>query len=165
MRMIDANAGWSRKCPTVYLCGPMSGLTFHEANTWRLHADDTLGDHFIEAINPLRHLDMAAHEVFLAASYEATMKTDRSITVRDRMDVKRSDLLLANLLAANKTSVGSAIEFGWADLLGIPVVTVLDLKTVNGSLNQFNHPMIRDISDWVVPTLGEALDIVVKVLR
>lgn len=159
---VDMGAVWSRKCPTVYLCGPMGGLTFHEANTWRLHADDTLGDHFIEAINPLRHLDMGADEVFLTASYEAAMKTDRSITTRDRMDVKRSDLLLANLLAANKTSVGSAIEFGWADLLDIPVVTVLDPANVD---NQFNHPMIRDISDWVVPTLGEALDIVVKVLR
>ncbi len=158
---IDMSAMWSRRCPIVYLCGPMVGLTYDESNAWRMKADNFLGDHWIETLSPLRHLKPEDFDgVFTAEQYQTVMCSDRSITARDRLDVQRCDLMLANFEGVNRASMGSAIELGWADAYRKPVVGVITLGET-----PFDHPMIRDIVSWPCVTLDLALEVVVQVLR
>ncbi len=157
---IDMNTTWTRRCPIVYLCGPMIGLTYDEANAWRMKADEFLGEHYIETLSPLRHVVKAYGDKFTNEQFQDVMSSDRSINTRDRIDVERCDLVLANFEGCTKASVGSFIELGWADAYRKPVVGVITL----GEGRQ-DHPMVRDIISWPTVTLDLALEVVVRVLR
>jgi hypothetical protein len=50
------------------------------------------------------------------------MSKPKGLTTRDRWDAMRCDVLLVNLLGATKVSIGTVLEFGWADAMDIPIV-------------------------------------------
>lgn len=55
-------------------------------------------------------------------------------------------------------SLGTLTEFGWADAFGKPIVTVLKPGSVH------DHPFVRALSGFIVPTLDDAIDIIKSVL-
>jgi len=145
----------SNETKLVYLAGPINHLTYEEANRWRCNASDELRKWDIETLNPLRLKKVLLPSGILTDSYSHPFVSDSGIAVRDRLDVKRSSVILANFLGATVVSSGTPIEFGWADILGIPIVMVIE-KTGN----PFDHPMIRHIAGIRVDNLDFGIEAV-----
>ena len=146
--------------PNVYLAGPIAHLTFDEANFWRKYATNYLNNNGILGVSPLRGKEFLVDRGPTGlAAYDEPMASDAGIVSRDRSDVENADMVLVNLLGASKVSCGTPVEYGWADILRVPVVTVMEKE---GSV--YDHPFIRRISSYRVETLQEGLDICVAVL-
>ena len=145
---------------TIYLCGPITGCTFMEAkHGWREQVYNYLTPKGITCLSPLRHLredqiDTGDHKSMNPnGAAVGCLSTPRGLTERDRFDTVRSDLVFCNLLGATRASIGSMIEFGWADAHRIPVLTVMEKDNVH------NHGMVTAISSWTVTTLEEAMEV------
>jgi nucleoside 2-deoxyribosyltransferase len=88
------------------------------------------------------------------------LSSDRGITHRDRFDVMTSDAVLFNFLGAERVSIGTCIEVGWADAYRKPCVIVMEPKD-----NLHDYPMIREIAGWRVPTLDDSVEILDRILN
>lgn len=122
----------------VYLCGPINMCTDAEANDWRQWVRDNLeapSDQF-ETIDPMIRDYRGVEE-----------KAYREIVDLDKVDVRRTDIVLAN---CTKASAGTSMEIFYAWTLGKIVVSIADPKQVS--------PWVRYHSTTVVPTLEEAIE-------
>ncbi|KKK60979.1 hypothetical protein LCGC14_3018960, partial [marine sediment metagenome] len=90
-------------------------------------------------------------------------ETDKGITTRDRSDIQACDILLVNAIGITVTSVGTAIELGWADAFRKPIVMVLPKK--EQPTHPFNHGMVREITGYTVENLDEGLYICQVILQ
>ena len=116
---------------TVYLAGPITGLTYETArHGWRKEFALMLPSHIIP-ISPMRGKDalMGVKEM----QGDPNMYPDNAlcappgIIARDRNDVKNCDVMVACFLGAkDKASIGTSVEFGWADAYRKPVVMVIE---------------------------------------
>tara|TARA_Y100001933_G_scaffold232544_1_gene251226 strand:+ start:104 stop:556 length:453 start_codon:yes stop_codon:yes gene_type:complete len=144
----------------VYLAGPIAGLTYGDATDWRddvKRALETMPH--VKALSPLRNKTYFDREQTLEDSYEQLLFSgQRAITVRDRFDCLRADVILMNLLGAKKVSIGSMIEMGWADDLKRPVVLVMEPGNIH------DHAMVRELASWIVPDLQQAVTVVHGIL-
>jgi nucleoside 2-deoxyribosyltransferase len=142
--------------PTVYLAGPITGLSYGGATDWREYARKELDKYGIDAFSPMRgkiYLEKFKDLSGAADAYSAwPLSTAKGITTRDRFDATRVDLVLANLAGADRVSIGTMIEFGWADAHRRPIVTVMEPTG-----NVHDHAMVREMAGFIVPTLDEAL--------
>jgi nucleoside 2-deoxyribosyltransferase len=89
---------------------------------------------------------------------EGALSSPKGITARDRFDTMRSDLIFCNLMGMDKISVGSMIEFGWADAMRIPILLVAE----EGNIHE--HAMVNDMISFRAYSLKEGLDIARHVL-
>lgn len=120
----------------VYLAGPISGLTYDEAAlTWRQYVDKNLaGDYTLQYNEIIKCYSPMRGKQFLKASGELgsqgynqnPLSTAPAILGRDRNDVATSQLVFVNLLGAKITSIGTMVEFGWADAYRVPIVLVME---------------------------------------
>ena len=85
---------------------------------------------------------------------EVPLCSPRGITVRDRWDALRCDVMLVYLLGAERVSIGTVMEIAWADAQRTPIVLVMDEE------NLHNHSMIRESVGYIVKDLGSACEIV-----
>ena len=140
---------------SVYLAGPIAHLTYEEAQNWRTYAIDWLAEYGIDGRSPLRGKEfLAAVGKIGIKEFTDPMASDRGIVARDRYDVQTADVMLVNLLGADKVSCGTPAEFGWADAFGTVVVTVIEDE---GSV--YDHPFVRGLSGYRVTTLEEGLEL------
>ena len=150
----------------VYLAGPMYGLTHDEASGWRDEATEKLRGVGITCLSPLRGLTKNkvgttrwGDGIIAHYYYDNPLFCERGILTRDYNDVKRSSLLLVNLLQASGTaSIGSISEIGWAYESRKPVVLIM------GKDNVHRHPMITEAAGFIVPSLDAAIEVVESVL-
>lgn len=139
--------------PAVYLAGPMKGLTFEACNRWRIEAAFRLGERGIATINPVE-AELIAHQGALSCSGNGVMTSPKAIVAKDRHYVlNRATAMLVNFTDAPAVSIGTCVEFGWADAARIPVVTVLPDD------NPHHHAFIRELSGWVAADLNDAIGI------
>jgi nucleoside 2-deoxyribosyltransferase len=142
--------------PSVYLAGPITGLTYEGATDWRDDVREQLYHFNINAFSPLRGKSYLKGKYAIADKYdEFAMSTEQAITARDRFDCTRCDLVLFNFLGAPKTSVGSCIELGWADGARRPSILVIE---PTGNLH--DHSMVRAICGWRVASINAAVEII-----
>lgn len=136
----------------VYLCGPIGGLTFKEANTWRQIAEYNLKP--LEVLNPLRDMEGTGQKCYgdhMNGDGPGIAPFDDRFH-RDYNDVMRADALLVNFRGTSRKSIGSAVELGWAYHRGIHVVTVIDRGNIN-------HDIFLDKCMGIkVDTLGEGME-------
>lgn len=148
---------------SVYLAGPISGLTFGECTDWRKHAVESLEIVGIKAWSPMRHKDylanMGALPAVLPANMKKVMSRPKGIISRDRFDCTRVDAILMNLVGAKTVSIGTMMELAWADLSRIPVVCAIE-----ESGNVHEHSMVDEAINFRVPTLEEAIQVVKMIL-
>jgi nucleoside 2-deoxyribosyltransferase len=135
---------------TVYLAGPIENLSYDNATSWREFTTIQLQDVSIQTRNPMRHKlhlkkseKIVSHEHFNA----------KEIIDRDRADVSTCDLILVNFMGTNHASVGTFVELGWADMLRIPVIAVMDDNDPKR-----NHPFIKSICSVIVNRLDDGID-------
>lgn len=147
----------------VYLAGPITGMTWNGATSWRDYAREKLAPFGIEGLSPLRAKHYIArhgadHEVQQTYD-EHPLSTQKGITTRDRFDCTRADVVLVNLIGASDRSIGSILELGWADAFRRPTVLAIE-----PSGNCHDHPMVREVVGFRTATLDEALDVAVAIL-
>lgn len=144
----------------VYLAGPISGETYAEATDWRRDFAGRFLGGGITCLDPMRgkaYLDVP--DTIKDEYADTQLSSARGITVRDRFDTMRADIVVMNLLGAKKASIGSMIEAGWLDSKRIPLVLVMEPEG-----NIHHHAMLREIASWVVPSLDAAAQIVQSLL-
>jgi nucleoside 2-deoxyribosyltransferase len=149
---------------TVYLAGPITGLTFAGCTDWRKHAIEQLAEVGVRGLSPMRCKDyLAALPVISGTGEEyahmGPLSLPRGVITRDRFDTTRCDVVLVNLLGAKAVSIGTVMEIAWADLSRIPIVCAMEKG------NPHEHMMIHEALGYRVPTLEEALRIVAAILK
>ena len=144
----------------VYLSGPITGLSFEGCTDWREYAIRNLDAFHIQGVSPMRAKDYLKSEGIVGDSYENTvLSSSRGIITRDRWDTTRCDVILVNLLGAEKVSIGTVMEIAWADLSRIPIILVLESQD-----NIHEHSMIREATGFRVETLEEGLNVAKAIL-
>ena len=148
----------------VYLAGPIAAVDLSEAIGWRDDATDLLNARGINAYSPLRgKLNLLPSTGAIGndpANYTTSPLTRaKGITTRDRYDVTSADMMIANLLSMTERSIGTAIEFGWADMARVPVILIIEPE---GSIA--DHPMIQEIAGFQVETVEAACALAAQIL-
>ena len=158
--------------PIVYLAGPISRETWEGAIGWREHARAYLNRYGIATLNPLRAKEFLQRAMGEGRTFSELEKSDYSevsgpysglvsghgILHRDRWDVLRSDLILANFEEAKQISIGTVMEVAWANAAGIYVLTAMAEKSVH------DHKMFLEASSLVVPSCANALALIPDIL-
>ncbi len=144
---------------SVYLAGPITGLSFDTASSWRDEASLYLRDYGITAFSPLRGGVNLIHEPCIKDRYEeSVLHTQKGFTTRDRWDISRCDLLFVNLLGAEKASIGTIVEIGWADSYRKPIVLAMEENNIH------QRPIIREIAGFIVENFDTAMQTIVNIL-
>jgi hypothetical protein len=149
----------------VYLSGPISGLTFGECTDWREYVSRAFPPH-IQGVSPLRAKRFLADKGKLEGAYEYPLATSRGINTRDLFDVRRSSVVLVNLLGCTKdnpktkVSIGTVAEMVVAFDHHIPIVCAIEPD----GLNIHEHPMLNEWIDYRVTSLDEAIEITTAVI-
>lgn len=154
------------KC-RIYLAGPITGCTYDQArNGWRKDFAEMMPDH-VECLSPMRFKDDLKDETDIDGSpdmyHDSLFATGKGITRRDMFDVRRSDMIVANLLNEeinDKVSIGTSVEFGWANAFRVPLVMIVDPFKDGVVTNPHHHAMLFEIADYVVPNLKDAATVV-----
>ena len=151
--------------PSVYLAGPITGLTYDDGQDWREYAKGLLAPD-IDAYSPLRAkahlsalgvLDNAGKSDSKYLGLNA-LSEPQGITARDRFDCTGRSMVLVNFLGATQVSVGTCIELGWADGARRPVVIAMEEDNIH------RHAMVNQIAGFIVPTLEDAVTVCKAVL-
>jgi len=149
------------RLPKVYLGGAISGLTYDQGQDWREFVVSLLAGRGIEGFSPLRAKGYLRSKGVIEQGYEDTpLSTDHGITTRDRWDVQTADAVLFNLLGAKRVSIGTMIEYGWADARRIPIITCIE---PTGNIH--DHPMLREITGFRVDNLQDAVELLDRILN
>lgn len=151
---------------TVYLAGPISGLSYDGAVDWRNDTIIELAKHGIKGLSPMRAKEYLSGMQDLDKNcveygHINVMSSPKGIITRDRFDATRCDVLLVNMLGADRVSIGTVMEMAWADLCRTPIVCAIEK---DGS-NPNEHAMIDQAIGFRVSSLKEALDITVAILK
>jgi nucleoside 2-deoxyribosyltransferase len=135
----------------VYLCGPIDGKTTEEAkHGWRAEVSSLLSED-IRPVSPMRsdpeESGVLSSQPLAYANHP--MMTPAAITARDRFDVMRCDVLLADL-RGKTVSKGSMIELGWADAYRKPVIAIVRPEDCHW------HVMVNSIAAIIVDDIPSA---------
>lgn len=166
---------------TVYLAGPITGLTYSDArHGWREHFAEMLPPHILP-LSPMRGKDALMDVKEMMGNPDMypsnALCCPSGIVARDRNDIKNCDVVVACFLGAtDHPSIGTAVEFGWADAYRKPLVMVveddLNLPTVDEDgistlvvnhgteRNIHLHAFLTEIAGFRMNNLEEAAQIV-----
>jgi nucleoside 2-deoxyribosyltransferase len=139
---------------TVYLAGPISGLSYDEASNRikrvRYELERDLGN--VLVLHPLTAKGYLRNELNLAPNgYKYPPSTDHAIVERDMWMVKQADIVLCNLCGAKTISIGSVAELAWAHMLGKHTVVAMEPE------NLHQHAFVLQMADVVFPQEKEAI--------
>lgn len=144
----------------VYLCGPITGLSYKGATDWRLHAAEVLRDAGFAPLSPMRGKAFLEKETCIQDSYGTEESaTKHSIFNRDKFDCVRSEILLMNLAGASAVSIGSVMELAWSHMSGNFCVVVME----DG--NPHVHAFVREAAAVIFADLDDALDYIMATFK
>ncbi len=153
---------------SCYLAGPITGLTYNNARYgWRSSFSTMLGKiaPHIECYSPMRQKEFLSSLQGMQCrgadldSLEHAISRPLGILGRDRNDVRERDVIVACFLGAEKASIGTVWEIGYACALQKPIVVIMEEKN-----NPHDHVFITHTAHYVVPTLEEAAKITASLL-
>ena len=134
----------------IYAAGPITGQSYHGATDWYELLRDGIPE--AEIVVPMRGKDWAKRvKKFKSGDYDkdfrltplnSAISSDNGIFSRDMWDVKRADLVFANLGDIEKVSIGTVCEITAAQLFGNLSVVIAKKGGVH------DHPFIRQAA-WV----------------
>lgn len=150
---------------TVYLYGPITGLSFAGAQDWRTWMAEQLAPHGIQAISPLRFKDYLANLQSISGhgreyAEMGVLSTPSGVLARDKFDVLRVDMLAGNFLSTDRVSIGSMFEQAWAHQAHKPVAVA-----VPPDGHPHDHMFFNQTVDFRVGTLEALRDVVLAVLE
>jgi nucleoside 2-deoxyribosyltransferase len=151
----------------IYLAGPISGLQYNEAVSWRDKITEILKDtgNKICCLSPMRTKGKLNDRCVgrIQQSYEdfGCMYSDRGIMSRDFHDCTTSDLVIFNLLDAKTISIGTIMELAWCYQSKIPSVVIMLPERF---VNIHDHPMVREAINFRVNSIEEAVEVAISIL-
>lgn len=148
---------------TVYLAGPITGLTHDEARYgWRKEFASLMPEH-VFCNSPMRGKGMLRDFGPLTSGKnypDNAMTTSEGITCRDFNDVRTSDAMIACFLESEgRLSGGTFMEYGFAHAFQKPIIGIGSPDDPN-----LSHLMAQRVMGWRVDTLEEAAIIVTHLL-
>lgn len=148
---------------TIYLAGPITGLTHDEARYgWRKTLADLMPSH-IHCSSPMRGKEFLKDHGILSSGHDYpdhAMATSEGITTRDYNDVKTCDAMVTCYLESeDRPSLGTAVEYGYAWAHQKPIIAVGPPDEIN-----IRHLMIQRMMGYRVDTLEEAADVLSHLL-
>jgi nucleoside 2-deoxyribosyltransferase len=127
---------------TVYLCGPITGLSHADATTWRNVSTIALRSKGIETIDPMSG----------EPKTEVPQERMKDILALDYHYVTKADVILANFLhTSDNISSGSISELAWAWTNRTPIVAVMKEDS------PYNNPWLKEMIWYRFDTLEEGL--------
>lgn len=143
---------------TVYLAGPISGMTYDEARYgWRKYVSERLL-YGIGVLSPMRHEGYLSEvkTPLTSSNPEELARTnpfarDKAIYHKDYADVKKADLVFVNLLGAQRVSIGTCVEIGIAAALNKTIIVVMEPGNIH------DHPFVKEPAMMVVTSLDEGI--------
>ena len=150
----------------VYAAGSISYCSWEQATDWRDQLAKSLEDDGIYILSPLRGKEYLkcspeSNHLLPTSNNKYILSTERGILYRDMFDVRRSDLIYANLYETERPSLGTAMELGAAWVLNKPTVLYIDKDNMK---NPHNHAMIKQASGWITDDFDESIHLVRAVL-
>jgi nucleoside 2-deoxyribosyltransferase len=138
----------------LYLAGPITGCTYRGATGWRHKLAEEAQALGFNVYSPMRGKeDLKSVKRLRSHGYDSPMSTDKAIIRRDRFDVLRADVVLANLSGATIISVGTIFELAWAYDHGKYVIIVMENNNIH------SHAFVEQSASAVVETLDDALTV------
>jgi hypothetical protein len=149
---------------TVYLYGPITGLSYAGAQDWRTWMSEQLKPHGIDAISPLRFKHYLERLSTLSGhgreySEMGVLSTQQAVLARDKFDVLRVDMLAGNFLDADRVSIGSMFEQAWAHQHHKPIAVAAPAEG-----HPHDHMFFHATVGFRVDTLEALRDVVIAVL-
>src|SRR6516225_7924285 len=142
----------------LFLAGPLTGTYYRDALDWRKYVESRLPADII-AFSALRGKAHLADERVLKHAYpEHLLCTPQGTIARDRYDVSRCDALFVNFLKADRVSIGTIMEMGWADAWRIPIILAMEKGNIH------DHPFVRQVAAFIAQDLDEAIQTAVDVV-
>lgn len=147
---------------SIYLAGPITGLTYKDTVGWREYVKFKIDDSII-TYSPMRGKSIIEAKIGIGGrigdSYEELpIATSKAINTRDYFDVRRVDALLVNLLGAEKVSIGTVMEIAWARAFNKPVVCIMDENNIH------RHSMLEYACGYIVDNLDEGIMLIEAIL-
>ncbi len=137
-----------------YLAGPITGLSWEEAVSWRIETTKYLSEFGIQCISPMRAKEVLKGELKLGNQYNDLVGvTGHDIFEKDKFDCSRADILLVNFMDGLSLSIGALFELAWGHILGKYCVVV-----GNKDSECINHPFVKESASIVFYDLENALD-------
>ena len=126
----------------IYLAGPVANESHEAANMWRSLFTEALAavNPSLIGVSPIRY-ETAIHPTdrYLGeGEYDESLA--RQITAKNRLDVKRCDLLLAYLPHG---STGTVSEIGWAYGMEKPIIIIAGPEELRF------HPVLMGETPWI----------------
>lgn len=147
--------------PSIYLCGPITGLSYGEArNGWRAEFASYIDRTLIDVYSPMRqegHLSEV--QSIEHKPYDGILSSARGIVAKDRLDVQRATVVVGGFLGAKLVSIGSICELAWADAWQKTTIIILEPKG-----NCHDRFFLTEMADYRVPTVKEAADVASAIL-
>jgi|688.fasta_scaffold147247_4 nucleoside 2-deoxyribosyltransferase len=144
----------------VYLAGPITSLSYDEANDWRAwFKNEITKSDKIQCLSPMRgkHYLKDCKDISATGNEKlGILSGGPAILTRDHSDVVNSDIIVVNLLGATKVSIGCMFEIAWAYHKHIPIVLIIE----DDVINIHSHSMLFAMCGYRVNNLFSALTIV-----
>jgi nucleoside 2-deoxyribosyltransferase len=142
----------------IYLAGPITGLSYGEArHGWREEFAGMMNEHIFTA-SPMRGKEELSGVKCLTGDPDAfkgsNIALPKSIVCRDRNDVYTCDVMVACFLGSERVSIGTCIEFGWADAFRKPIVMIAEDD------DPHRHLMVDTMAGYILGSLEDAAVIV-----
>jgi len=132
---------------TVYLCGPMEGLTQEQSSVWRELATASFKEQGIKTLDPTRRKKF--HD------QPPSKNLSNKILAMDFQDIDKSDMILMNLRDRGPGKCwGSMCEMTYAFLQRKPIITLIE--------KGYYHPFVESMSTEIHHSLKDAIDAVVS---
>lgn len=167
---------------TVYLSGPITGLSYQEARYgWRqevadalVRSKDDIALTGITVLSPMRHEAHLAEMTDIDTHYpDHFFSKPKVIVEKDRLDIKRSDVVLVNVLGAKRVSIGTVSEIAMAYEQGKQIVLVMeDANSIDNrqyetdplSSNPHEHPFVTELVSLRLNNLDDAVEAIRSLL-
>lgn len=147
---------------SVYLAGPITGLTYEECTEWRFKAKAVLNEAGIIAYSPMRGKEYLNDGKAIEAFNDRLpqrLSTQKGIVGRDHFDVIRSDAMLCNLLNTKKVTIGTMFELAWRYEHMLPTVLIIE-----DTHNIHDHPFVMEAITYRTNNLNEGIELVKHLL-
>jgi hypothetical protein len=142
----------------LFLAGPLTGISYKDALDWRKYVESKLPADII-AFSALRGKGYVTNERVLKDVYpEHLLSTPQGTVTRDRYDVSRCDALFVNFLRADRISIGTIMEMGWADARRVPIILAMEEGNIH------DHAFVRQVAAFIADDLDEAIQTAVDVV-
>ena len=144
---------------SVFLAGPITGLSYNAASDWREQVRKQLPEGIV-GLSALRGKPHLKDKSRIRTTYEEyPLTTAKGIMIRDFNDVARCDIVFVNFLGAKEISKGTLLEIGWAYAMRKPIILAIEDEG-----NPHDNFMVRESAGFIVNDIEKAIKLIGDVI-